>query len=159
MENLTSTLPFAQTLQRLTFDLARYTAICDRVCTETLNITGSQGYTLLTVPDDESISMNDLSLRMKLASSTMTRMIDQLVQKGMVDRQPDAEDRRVVRVCLTRRGAQAKMQLQEKLQGFFTRVLQDIPEGEREAVLRYLGTLTQAIRSTLNACCGQDLEP
>ncbi len=159
MENTSSTLFFAQALQRLTFDLVRYTAICDRVCTEELDITGSQGYTLLAIPDGESISMNDLSLRMRLASSTMTRMVDQLVQKGMVDRQPDAEDRRVVRVRLTERGAQAKQQLQETLAAVFTRVLQEIPEGERASTIRSLETLNQAIRSTLNACCGLDLEP
>ena len=150
---------YAETLQRLTYDLVRYSTICDRVCTEELNITGSQGYTLLAVPDGETISMNDLSLRMKLASSTMTRMVDQLVQKGLVDRFPDTEDRRVVRVRLTGQGAQAKQQLQETLQIFFTRVLQEISENEREVLMRSLETLNQAIRSTLNACCGQDLEP
>ncbi len=159
MDNTSSLLHFAETLQRLTYDLVRYSGICDRVCTEELSITGSQGYTLLAVPDGESISMNDLSLRMKLASSTMTRMVDQLVQKGMVDRQPDAEDRRVVRVRLTERGAQARQQLQETLTAVFTRVLEEIPVGEREPVIRSLETLNQAIRSTLNACCGQDLEP
>ncbi len=159
MEKENSTFFFAQTLQRLTFDLVRYTAICDRVCTEELAITGSQGYTLLAIPDSDSISMNDLSLRMKLASSTMTRMVDQLVQKGMVDRQPDAEDRRVVRVRLTGRGAEAKQHLQETLTMVFTRVLEEIPQGERASTIRSLETLNQAIRNTLNACCGQDLEP
>ncbi len=159
MDKTPSLFHFAETLQRLTYDLVRYAGICDRVCTEELNITGSQGYTLLAIPDGESISMNDLSQRMKLASSTMTRMVDQLVQKGMVDRQPDVEDRRVVRVRLTKGGAQAKKQLQETLTAVFTRVLEEIPEGERAHTIRSLETLNQAIRSTLNACCGQDLEP
>ncbi len=159
MDTGTSLLQFADTLQRLTYELVRYSAICDRVCTEELSITGSQGYTLLAIPEGESISMNDLSLKMKLASSTMTRMVDQLVQKGMVDRQPDAEDRRVVRVRLTERGALAKQQLQETLQDFFTHVLEDLPEGERGLVVQNLEKLNQAIRNTLKACCGQDLEP
>ena len=159
MEKVTSLHHFADTLQRLTYDLVRYSAVCDRVCTEELNITGSQGYTLLAIPDRETISMNDLSLKMKLASSTMTRLVDQLVQKGLVDRQPDVEDRRVVRVRLTGQGARAKQQLQETLQGFFTSVLEDLPEAEREPVVQNLEKLNQAIRNTLNACCGQDLEP
>lgn len=158
MDKVTSLLQFADTLQRLTYELVRYSAICDRVCTEELNITGAQGYTLLAFPDAESISMNDLSLKMKLASSTMTRMVDQLVQKGMVDREPDAEDRRVVRVRLTEWGSQARQQLQETLQGFFTQVLEDLPESEREPVVQNLEKLNQAIRNTLHTCCGQDLE-
>ena len=138
MEKITSSLPFADTLQQLTYDLVRYSAMCDRVCTEQLGITGAQGYSLLAFPEDESISMNDLSLKMKLASSTMTRMVDQLVQRGLVDRQPDAEDRRVVRVRLTEHGRQAKAQLHGTLQEFFSQVLQSVPEGERETMFRSL---------------------
>ncbi len=158
MNRFTSSfLPFADTLQQLTYDLVRYSAMCDRVCTEQLGITGAQGYTLLAIPDGERISMNDLSLRMKLASSTMTRMVDLLVQRGLVDRQPDAEDRRVVRVRLTDRGEQAKAQLRSTLQGFFAQVMQAVPEGERESMLHSLETLNQAIVYTLKSCCGQDL--
>ncbi len=153
---MTSSLFFADTLQQLTYDLVRYSAMCDRVCTEQLGITGAQGYTILAIPDGDSISMNDLSLKMKLASSTMTRMVDQLVQRGLVDRQPDAEDRRVVRVRLTARGRQAKDQLHGTLQGFFSQVLQAVPEGERATMLRSLETLNQAIMNTLNNCCGTD---
>jgi DNA-binding MarR family transcriptional regulator len=158
MDNSSTLLPFADTIQRLTYDLVHYSALCDRICTEQLGITGSQGYTLLVIPDDESISMNDLSVKMKLASSTMTRMIDQLVQKGLVDRQPDSEDRRVVRVRLTERGGQAKMQLHETLQGFFSQVMRDIPESDRNPVIRSLERLNQAIRNTLKSCCGSDLD-
>ncbi len=156
MKKTSSSLFFADTLQQLTYDLVRYSAMCDRVCTEQLSITGAQGYTLLAIPEDDSISMNDLSLKMKLASSTMTRMVDQLVQHGLADRYPDTEDRRVVRVKLTERGSQAKAELHGTLQGFFSQVLQVVPEGERETMLRSLETLNRAIMNTLKTCCGPD---
>lgn len=156
MENISSHLLFSNKLQQLTYDLGRYSALCDRVCTERLNITGSQGYTLLAIPEGDSISVNDLSLKMKLASSTMTRMVDQLVQCGLVERQPDAEDRRIVRVRLTEQGGPARTLLHSSLQGFFSQVLQAVPEGERETMLRSLETLNQAIMVTLKSCCGQD---
>jgi DNA-binding MarR family transcriptional regulator len=126
------------------------------VCTENLTITGSQGYTLLAIPDGESISMNDLSNKMKLAGSTMTRMVDQLVQKGLVDRQPDAEDRRVVRVRLTENGWQAKQQLDEALQTFFLTVMQGIPENERAQVIHSLERLNAAILNALQCCFRTD---
>ncbi len=152
----TSSFLFADTLQQLTYDLVRYSALCDRACTEQLRITGAQGYTLLALPEDESISMNDLSQKMKLASSTMTRMVDQLVQRDLVSRQPDAEDRRVVRVRLTDTGRQARARLHGTLQDFFSQVLQAVPEGERDTVIRSLETLNQAIMATLRSCCGLD---
>jgi len=147
---------FAEELQRLTNDLVRYAGLLDRVCTENLNITGSQGYTLLAMPDDESISMNDLSLKMKLAGSTMTRTVDPLVKKGLVDRQPDAEDRRVVRVCLTKTGMQVKHQLQETLQWFFSSVMEEIPAGERAQVIQSLEWLNGAIMKALQCCFPTD---
>ena len=156
MEKNSSLLLFADTLQQLTYDLVRYSALCDRVCTEELGITGSQGYTLLAIPEGESISMNDLSSKMKLASSTMTRMVDQLVQRELVGRHPDAEDRRIVRVRLTEQGGQAKKHLHSTLQAFFSQVLQAISEGEREPMLRSLENLNQAIMNTLKSCCGQN---
>ena len=156
MEKISSQLLFAETLQRLTNDLVRYAGLLDRLCTENLNITGSQGYTLLAMPDSESISMNDLSLKMKLASSTMTRTVDPLVKKGLVERQPDAEDRRVVRVRLTESGILAKQQLHEALQWFFSSVMEEIPEREREQVLHSLERLNGAIMNALQCCFRTD---
>ncbi len=154
MEKTSSPSLFAETLQRLTSDLVRYSALLDRVCTENLAITGSQGYTLLAIPDNDSISMNDLNQKMRLAGSTMTRMVDALVQKGLADRQPDAEDRRVVRASLTESGRQAKQQLDEALKTFFLTVLQDIPENERGQVLHSLELLNGAIMNALQCCFG-----
>jgi len=156
MEN-TPSLPHAETIQRLIYDLVRYAGVCDRVCTEQLAITGSQGYTLLAIADGEAISMNDLSLKMKLSNSTMTRMVDQLVQKGLVNRLPDADDRRVVRLGLSGPGRQTQMELSQALQAFFSQVVQEIPEEERESVIHSLASLNQAILSTLRSCCGQEL--
>ncbi len=156
MEKTSSPSLFAETLQRLTSDLVRYSALLDRVCTENLTITGSQGYTLLAIPDRDSISMNDLSLKMRLAGSTMTRMVDALVQKGLADRQPDVEDRRVVRVRLTESGRRAKQQLDEALQTFFLTVMRDIPENERGQVLHSLELLNGAIMNALQCCFGTD---
>ena len=156
MEKTNHQLLFAETLQRLTSDLVRYSSLLDRVCTENLTITGSQGYTLLAIPDNETISMNDLSLKMKLAGSTMTRMVDQLVQKGLADRKPDPEDRRVVLVFMTESGRQAKHQLDEALQTFFLTVLQDIPENERGQVLQSLKLLNGAIMNALQCCFRTD---
>lgn len=157
MEKTTQHLLFAETLQSLTNDLVRYSSLLDRVCTENLTITGSQGYTLLAIPDSGSISMNDLSLKMKLASSTMTRMVDQLVQKGLADRKPDPEDRRVVLVFLNNNGRQAKHQLEEALQTFFLTVIQEIPENERGQLLRSLELLNQAVMNALQCCFGTDV--
>jgi DNA-binding MarR family transcriptional regulator len=149
----TSISTFADEIQQLTYDLVHYYAICDRVCVEELGVTASQGYVLMALPETGSVTMNDLSVRMKLANSTMTRMVDQLIQKRMITREPDPEDRRIVRVRLTEQGQDVKIQLKKVMQDLFSQILEDIPEGEREQIIHSLETLKQSIVNTLKSCC------
>jgi DNA-binding MarR family transcriptional regulator len=143
-------------LQQLINDIGRYYSICDQYCSEQLGITASQGYTMLAMPETGSITMNELSLKMKLATSTMTRMADQLVQKSMIERQNDAEDRRVVRVYLTENGRRVKVQLKETMQNLYSQVLSGISAGEQDTVLGSLEMLNRSIVGVIKSCCGSD---
>src|SRR5512139_534431 len=143
-----SLINFADDIQQVTYDLVRYNANCDRVCVEQLGVTASQGYILLALPETDSITMNDLSLRMKLANSTMTRMVDQLVQKKMVTRESDSDDRRVVRIRLTKQGQDVQVRLKKTMQDLFAQILKDIHAGEREQIVHSLEKLKQSIVNT-----------
>jgi DNA-binding MarR family transcriptional regulator len=144
---------FADDIQQLVYDLAHYYALCDRCCVDELGVTASQGYILLALPATGSVTMNDLSVTMKLANSTMTRMADQLFQKGMIAREADPEDRRIVRVRLTEQGRNVRTRLKKTMQDLFSQILKDIPEGKREQITRSLETLNQSIANTLKSCC------
>jgi DNA-binding MarR family transcriptional regulator len=154
---VTSLLTSADEIQRLSYDLVHYYAICDRVIVQQLDVTASQGYILLALPEHESINMNDLSIKMRLANSTMTRMVDQLVQKGMVNRATDNQDRRIVLIRLTEQGQDVKTRLKNTLQDLFSQVLSDLPENRRVEILQSLETLNQSILKTLKSCCGTDI--
>jgi DNA-binding MarR family transcriptional regulator len=52
----------------------------------------------------EPLSMGELSQALDVPLSTATRIIDWWVKRGYAARLPDAQDRRVVRVALTRSG-------------------------------------------------------
>ncbi len=144
---------FALTLQRLIDKLVRNCELCDRLCLAQHGVTASQGYTLLALPQAGHVSMNELSGAMGLANSTMTRMVDQLVSKGLVSRGPDEDDRRIVRVCLTTQGQQVRRLLAKAQQDFFQAVLDEIREDERPAILYALEQVTQSLAKALNTCC------
>ncbi len=146
----------ADELQQLTYDLTRYCDICDRFCVEELGVTVSQGDILLALPETGNITMNELSERMKLANSTMTRMADQLIQKKMITRESDPQDRRVVRVQLTKRGQDVKVRLQKTLHDVFSQILLDMPVDQRESIVHSLQTLNQSIVKTLKSCCDME---
>jgi len=143
---------FSSQIQRLTYQLIRYQDTCDRVYLEQLEITSAQAYALLALPEESSLTMNNLSETMGLANSTMTRTVDQLVIKKLVEREPDPEDRRVVRIRLTAKGHETQRSVKSAFQEFFEQALREIPAGDREIVLHSLWQISQAIANGLAAC-------
>ncbi len=151
--NVSSLDAIAAGLQRQVYRLVREYELCDQMCMGQYRVTASQGYTLLSLPESESITMNALSEAMGLANSTMTRMVDQLVKKGFVCRTPDVEDRRVVRVGLTAKGQEMRQSLEEAQQYLFGQVLSEIPPDERHVLLQVLERVVTAIETVRQKGC------
>src|SRR3990170_2934878 len=103
---------FAARLQRLMYKLIKSYEQCDEMCLAQFGVTSAQAYTLLALPDEADVSMNELSESMGVANSTMTRMVDQLVRKELVYRRHSEDDRRVVRVELTTQGQKVRHTLE-----------------------------------------------
>ena len=126
---------FAGAVQREIYRLVKNYESCDRSCMSEHGVTAAQGYTLLCLPRKGGMTMSDLSEAMGLAGSTMTRMVDPLVQKGLASRAPDDEDRRIVRIALTDRGREAQRGLEQELEEFFAGVLEGLTDERRRAIL------------------------
>ncbi len=144
---------FAINLQQQVYQLVRAYELCDQMCMGQYRVTASQGYTMLTLPESESMTMNALSEAMGLANSTMTRMVDQLVDKGFVRREADSEDRRVVRVSLTAQGQETRRNLEQAQEYFFGLVLTEIPQEEQHGILQVLERVVAAIEKVRKSGC------
>lgn len=140
---------FAIILQQQVYQLVKNYEGFDRICLSQYGVTASQGYALMFLPQEGNLSMNDLSEVMGIANSTMTRVIDPLVKKGLVQRAPDDEDRRIVRVSLTAAGQGLRLTLEKAAQGFFQQALANIQESERENILYALEQVNRAMAG----CC------
>ncbi len=152
--NRDETSTFAAHLQRQLGELVKAYALCDQGCLTQNGVTTAQSYTLLSLPEQGYLTMNGLSEAMALANSTMTRMVDQLVQKGLVRRKPDDEDRRVVLVGLTDQGRDVRRILEQNLQNFFGQVAARIRDDEHPLILHALEQVTQLVRTlALENCC------
>ncbi len=71
------------------------------------NLTGMQEakFRLLhTLENEGSQSMTKLCNQMFISKPYMTRLVDTLVSEGLVERQPDVEDRRVINISMTGEG-------------------------------------------------------
>ncbi len=136
---------FTSELQRLLQIIIRNYEKCDRECVKQLDVTVSQAATIFCFPEEGSLTMRGLSELMGLAESTMTRTVDQLVAKELVQRELDNEDRRVVRVSLTGEGIRKRQALEQSLHEYFALWLGDLGEKDRQGILESLSKLVSAI--------------
>jgi DNA-binding MarR family transcriptional regulator len=147
------TRDFANEVQRLLDRIAGNNQSFGEACVAFFGVTSAQGGTLLALPVKETLRMNELSKTVGVDSSTMTRMIDQLVEKDLVFRQTDVKDRRLVRIGLTASGQKLHRDLAGALAGFYRDSLDEIQEEEREMIIRSLERLNNAIARGLENCC------
>ncbi len=116
-----------------------------------LDITIGQLHCLKAIRSLGAPSMTDLSDALQLQPSTVTALMDGLVERELVERQEDAEDRRIVRVALTtegkRRGTQHRRARRQRL----LELLCDIDNRELERIEGALEVLhAAAVRRAAN---------
>ncbi len=143
---------FAGRVLHLISELVKNNEMCDRECVAQYGVTASQGYTMLSLPEEGTLSMNELSKTMGVDNSTMTRMVDQLVDKHLVYRKADEKDRRLVRIGLTERGRELHTDLEEELKNFYKMALDEISEEQRLGIIHSLEQLNRAITRAIEAC-------
>jgi MarR family transcriptional regulator, transcriptional regulator for hemolysin len=61
----------------------------------------------------DGASQRELADLMRIEPPTLVRQLDKLAEEGLVERQPDPDDRRIVRVIVTKAGRKRLAQLHE----------------------------------------------
>lgn len=97
--------------------------------------------------------MNELSRRMGVTISTMTRIVNILVRDGLVTRKENPDDRRKVCIDLTKSGMDMAGKLRKCSTDYSAVIFSRIPESKRDQVLDSLEQLTSAIESLDTKCC------
>jgi MarR family 2-MHQ and catechol resistance regulon transcriptional repressor len=105
----------------------------------------SQCYALEALGESGSMTMGELAAWMHLTVSTMTRIVNQLVARGLVERSFDPQDRRVWRVSLTGQGEAMLISLRTELLATQTAILGRVPADHRETVIGAIDALASAV--------------
>lgn len=103
-----------------------------------LEINGSQGRILFVLWKEEGLTMSEIGKRTSLANNTLTSIIDRMSSKDMLIRNPDASNRRQVRVYLTENARNMKKHYEEvsqKMNQLFYRGFEEEEVGEIELIL------------------------
>lgn len=133
--------------------LVRVMQIFERDQIKPFGFTTSQCYVLLELKKFNNLTMNELSERMNLNTSTMTRIINNLVRDGYIQRLKDEGDRRIVIVKLTEEGIIEAKSLEKSIMDYYRKIVSNLPNGQIEDVLKAVELLINAFEKANPNCC------
>ena len=102
---------------------------------------------IVFVGENKNVKMSDIADNLKAPLSTLTSIVDKLVEKQYLARVHSDEDRRVVNVTLMSKGKTAFKTFQKRKDEMAERVLSQFMGGEQTAFMDYLDKMSAVIES------------
>jgi DNA-binding MarR family transcriptional regulator len=133
--------------------LVRRFSLVERADIACCGMTVAQAATLDALLRDDSVSLTELRRRLGITPSTLTRNLDRLRSRGLVETSPDPNDRRASQVSLTAAGRDAAAEVAAQEQAFAESIVAALGAAHSHEVLAALDTLLQAIRVASRGCC------
>jgi DNA-binding MarR family transcriptional regulator len=132
-----------QSLRRIVKALEDYSRSVER----RFGLTGPQLWALWELGRKGPLALKDLAARMHLESSTVVGVVDRLVAKGLVIRNPDAEDRRRISLVPTPKGAEILAAAPHPAQGHLLAGLESMDPQRVENLHEALRTLEAVLEA------------
>ena len=102
---------------------------------------------LLALKQQRHRTQQDLAAAVGIEGPTLTHHLDAMQKAGLIARERDPDDRRVVRVELTDAGEKLFLQLGKAAMGFDQRLREGVSDKELESVRRVLARLRDNVAS------------
>lgn len=122
----------------------------DRRCLQQYDLTPTQFYALHWSNSANGKTLGEVSERLLCTPSNVTRVVDLLVRRGLLQRERDSEDRRVVRVSLTPAGQQLYDQVSRTYIDSILERIGALSDQEHATLQELLGTLKSSLQSQLS---------
>ena len=124
--------------RRITKDLAR-----------TVDLTGPQLRVLKMLEAVGDLSLSELSERIRAQNSTVTGIVDRMEREGLVVRARSDEDRRVVKIKMTDKGAKIARTIDVAPMAVFRGALEGLGPGETRELLKILTKIARRVQLTV----------
>ena len=111
---------------------------------EDQELTFTQWTTLVALQDGRVQTAGDLAQNICHDAGSLTRLVDQMVERGFVSRSRSETDRRVVSLALTPRGRELVEALAPKVMHFWNELLAGFSHGEVDTLIHLLTRLVIA---------------
>ncbi|MGW7682982.1 MarR family winged helix-turn-helix transcriptional regulator [Kribbella sp. NPDC054772] len=104
-------------------------------------LTDSQAELVRTVRRNPGISVAEAAAELGLVANTVSTLVGQLTERGLIQRTPDASDRRVARLTLTDPAREQVEAWRDRRTALVTRALDDLADDDRDALRAALPVL------------------
>ena len=132
--------------------LVRRFSLAERADVACCGMTVAQAATLEALAGG-ALRLGELGRRLGITPSTLSRNLDRLVDRGLVARKPDPDDRRAYCAELTDAGQRAALSVRDQEIDFIHSILQRLSGSDAEATVASIEDLLAAIRSATENCC------
>lgn len=118
-------------------------------------LTTGQGLALLALRAGGRTTMREVATALGVSAGTATRVVDNLVRDGLVERTENPADRRSVCVRSTANGKKRIRGLEECYRRFWGTIFERIPEGRLSETFDVLELLVDAAEEAAGVCCSK----
>ncbi|SDK48597.1 MarR family winged helix-turn-helix transcriptional regulator [Sediminibacillus albus] len=109
-------------------------------------LTSDQFATLRYVQKKQPCTSSDIAHEFAIGKSAVTAQINRMVERGLIDRQRDEEDRRIVYLSLTPTGEETMAEGTQRLYEVLGEILSEFSEQEIERFVQSLEKLVSILR-------------
>jgi DNA-binding MarR family transcriptional regulator len=121
------------------------TAFCE-------GVTFHQFVILDAVFKNKELNISDLHGILSVEKSTTTRLVNPLIQKGLVARRKASHDSRAFVLTLTKEGRTVHQNVQICLADFFNKIACNLPAGRKDNILQDVQIFINAIKNAAGVC-------
>ncbi|MDB4941572.1 MAG: Transcriptional regulator, MarR family [Labilithrix sp.] len=122
-------------------------------------LTGPQLTVVKLLEQVGELSLSELSERIRAQNSTVTGIIDRMEREGLVVRERSKEDRRVVHIKLTPKGASIARDIPLEPMEIVKGALASLSAQEMRDLVRLLTKLAKRVRQIVRRDVGEDAGP
>lgn len=132
--------------------LSQATRCCRQDTAFCRDVTFQQFAILDAVMKNKELNISDLHRILSVEKSTTTRLVNPLIQKGLVERQKSRLDSRAFVLTLTREGMEIHRSVQLCLTDFFQNISSHLPAEKQDNILQAVRDFITAIKNAAGVC-------
>lgn len=140
------------TLMNLLISLSQATRCCRQDNAFCEGVTFHQFVILDAVAKNNDLNISDLHGILAVEKSTTTRLVNPLIQKGLLKRLKSSRDSRAYVLTMTKEGRAVYQNVQLCLEDFFNKIIVHLPAGKTEATMEAVQTFLDAVKNAAGIC-------